>query len=107
MILSLSTVRQRLADIDRERDTFNSKQRSMDDCISSVTASVSKLAKDVLGARNATNALNDRLMAQIQQLMAMVQDLSKAPDLQHKLQHQPPRTSPLGLTLTAGRACND
>jgi hypothetical protein len=45
------------------------------------------------------NAVIDRLTAQIQQFMTMVQALGKQSYLPLKLQRQPPRTSPMGLTL--------
>jgi hypothetical protein len=70
----------------------------MDDSISSVTASISRLATYILGVQSDMNTLRNRLLAQIQQLMNMVQDLRK-PDLPRKQQRPPPRTSPTGLTL--------
>jgi hypothetical protein len=98
LISSMSMVKQRLAEIDLERENFSLKQIDMDDSISSVTQSVSRLATDVLGVRTDMNALSDRITAQAQQIMTMVQALSNQ-DLPHKQQRLPPRSSPKGLTL--------
>jgi hypothetical protein len=98
LISSLSTARQRLAETDLEREHFTSKQRSMGDSISSAIQSVSRLYTDVLGVRTDMNALSDRLTAQIQQLVTIVQAMSK-PDLPRKQQQPHPRASPTGLTL--------
>jgi hypothetical protein len=91
-------VKYRQAEIDLERETFNLKQRNMNDSICSVTQSVSRLATYVLGLRTDMNALNDRITAQIQQLVNMVKALSNQ-DLPRKQYRPPPRASPEGLTL--------
>jgi hypothetical protein len=98
LISSLSTVKQRLAKIDLERENFNSKQRNMDGSISYVTQSVSILATYMLEVRTDMNVLIDRITTQIQQLMPMVKALSNK-DLPRKQQRPPPRASPEGLTL--------
>jgi hypothetical protein len=98
LILSLSTVKQRMAKIDLEHKTFNLKQRNMDDSISSTIHSVSRLARDVLGVCTDMNALSDTIIAQIQQLVTMVKALSNQ-DLQRKQQCPPPQASPECLTL--------
>jgi hypothetical protein len=95
IISSLSTVRQRLDYMDQERDTFNSKQWTMDESSSSVAQSVSILAIHVLGVRTDMNAQSNKLIAQIQQLMTMFKSLSNQ-DLP-RTQQRPPlarRSSP-------------
>jgi hypothetical protein len=73
----------------------------MDVSISPITASVSILAPDVLGVRSDMNTISDRLMAQIQELMVMVQTLNKSTDSPPGKQQHPQfyRTPPTGLTL--------
>jgi hypothetical protein len=73
----------------------------MDNSISSITQSLSRLAIYVLWVRTDMNDTSDRITAQIQQiqqLTAMVKALSNQ-DLPRKQQHPPTYTSPAGLTL--------
>jgi hypothetical protein len=48
MITGLSLMKKRMEEIDNQREAFTTKQQRMDESISTVTSSVSKLSADIL-----------------------------------------------------------
>jgi hypothetical protein len=48
MITGLSIMKKRIEEIDNQREAFATKQQRMDESISTVTSSVSKLSADIL-----------------------------------------------------------
>jgi hypothetical protein len=73
MVTGLSIMKKRMEEIDKQRDDFNTKQQRMDDSISTVTSSVSKLTADILAVRIDMNKMSDKLEARFNQLIAILE----------------------------------
>jgi hypothetical protein len=61
MIMGLSLMRKRMEGIVNQREAFTTKQQKMDESISTVTSSVSKLTADILAVRIDMNIMSDEL----------------------------------------------
>jgi hypothetical protein len=60
MITGLSLMKKRMEEIDNQREAFTTKQQRMDESISTVTSSVSKLSADILAVRIDMNIMSDK-----------------------------------------------
>jgi hypothetical protein len=54
-------MKKRMEEIDNQRESFTTKQQRMDESISTVTCSVSKLLADILAVRIDMNIMSDKL----------------------------------------------
>jgi hypothetical protein len=61
MITGLSLMKKRMEEIDNQREAFTMKKQRMDESISTVTSSVSKLSADILAVRIDMNIMSDKL----------------------------------------------
>jgi hypothetical protein len=61
MITELSLMKKQMEEIDNQREAFTTKQHKMDENISTITSSVSKLSADILEVRIDMNIMSDKL----------------------------------------------
>jgi hypothetical protein len=72
MITGLSLMKKRMEEIDNQREAFTTKQQRMDESISTVTSSVSKLSADVLAVRIDMNIMSDKLEKKFNDIIALL-----------------------------------
>jgi hypothetical protein len=72
VVTGLSIMKKRMEEIDKQRDEFMTKQQIMDDSISSVTSSVSKLTADILAVIIDMNKMSDKLEQKSNQIIAIL-----------------------------------
>jgi hypothetical protein len=72
MITGLSLMKKRMEEIDNQRDAFTIEQQRMDESISTVTSSVSKLSSDILAVRIDMNIMSDRLEKKFNEIIALL-----------------------------------
>jgi hypothetical protein len=72
MITGLSLVKKRMEEIDNQREAFTTKQQRMDESISTVTSSVSKLPADILAVRIDMNIMSDKLEKKFNEIIALL-----------------------------------
>jgi hypothetical protein len=68
----LSITKKRMEEIDKQWDEFMTKQQGMDDSISSVTSSVSKLMADILPVRIDMKKISDKLGQKFNQTISII-----------------------------------
>jgi hypothetical protein len=73
MITGLSLMKKRMEEIDNQRDAFTTKQQRMDEGISTVTSSVSKLSADILAVRIDMNIMSDKLEKKLDEIIALLE----------------------------------
>jgi hypothetical protein len=61
MITGLSLMKKRIEEIDNQREAFTTKQQIMDESISTVNSSVSRLLADILAVRIDMNIMSEKL----------------------------------------------
>jgi hypothetical protein len=72
MITGLSLIRKRMEEIDNQREAFTTKQHQMEESISTVTSSVSKLLADILAVRIDMNIMSDKLEKKLNEIIALL-----------------------------------
>jgi hypothetical protein len=72
MITGLSLMKKRMEEIDNQREAFTTKQQRMDESISTVTSSVSKLSADILAVRIDMNIMSDKLEKKFNEIIAIL-----------------------------------
>jgi hypothetical protein len=72
MITGLSLMKKRMEEIDNQREAFTTKQQRMDESISTVTSSVSKLSADILAVRIDMNIMSDKLEKKFNEIIALL-----------------------------------
>jgi hypothetical protein len=60
-ITGLSLMKKWMEEIDNQREAFTKKQKIMDESISTITSSVSKLSEDILAVQIDMNIMSDKL----------------------------------------------
>jgi hypothetical protein len=70
MITGLSLTKKRMEKIDNQREAFTTKQQRMDESISTVTSSVSKLSADILAVRIDMNIMSYKLEKKFNEIIA-------------------------------------
>jgi hypothetical protein len=71
-ITGLSLMKKRMEEIDNQREAFTMKQQRMDERISTVTSSVSKLSADILAVRIDMNIRSDKLEKNFNEIIALL-----------------------------------
>jgi hypothetical protein len=72
MIMGLSLMKKRMEEIDNQREALTMKQQRMDESISTVTSSVSKLSAGILTVRIAMNIMSDKLEKKFNKIIALL-----------------------------------
>jgi hypothetical protein len=72
MITGLSLVKKQMEEIDNQREAFTTKQQQMDESISTVTSSVSKLLAHILAVRIDMNIMSDKLEKKFNEMIALL-----------------------------------
>jgi hypothetical protein len=72
MITGLSLMKKHMEEIDNQREAFTVKQQRMDESISTVTSSVSKLSADILAVRIDMNIMSDKLEKKFNEIIALL-----------------------------------
>jgi hypothetical protein len=72
MIKRLSLMKNRMEEIYNQREAFTTKQQRMDESISTVTSSVSKLSADILAVRIDMNIMSDKLEKKFNESIALL-----------------------------------
>jgi hypothetical protein len=72
MITGLSLMKKQTEEIDNQREAFTTKQQRMDESISTVTSSVSKLSADTLAVRIDMNIVSDKLEKKFNEIIALL-----------------------------------
>jgi hypothetical protein len=72
MITGLSIMKKRMEEIDNQREAFTTRQQRMDESISTVTSSVSKLFADILAVRIDMNIMSDKLEKKFNEIIALL-----------------------------------
>jgi hypothetical protein len=72
VITGLSLMKKRMEEIDNQREAFTMKQQRMDESISNVTSSVSKLSADILAVRIDMNIMSDKLEKKFNEIIALL-----------------------------------
>jgi hypothetical protein len=72
MITGLSLMKKRMEEIDNQRESFTTKQQQMDESISTVASSVSKLSADILAVRIDMNIISDKLEKKFNEIIALL-----------------------------------
>jgi hypothetical protein len=72
MITGLSLMKKRMEEIDNQREAFTMKQQRMDESISTVTSSVSKLSADILAVQIDMNIMSDKLEKKFNEIIALL-----------------------------------
>jgi hypothetical protein len=72
MITVLSLMKKRMEEIDNQREAFTTKQQRMDERISTVTISVSKLSANILAVRIDMNIMSDNLEKKFNEIIALL-----------------------------------
>jgi hypothetical protein len=71
MITGLSIMKKRMEEIDNQREAFTTKQQRMDESISTVTSSVSKLSAYILAVRIDMNIMSDKLEKNFNEIIVL------------------------------------
>jgi hypothetical protein len=72
MITGLSLMKKQMEGIDNQIESFMTKQQRMDESISTVTSSVSKLSADILAVRIDMNIMSDILEKKFKEIIALL-----------------------------------
>jgi hypothetical protein len=72
MITGISLMKKGMEEIDNQREAFTTKQQRMDESISTVTISVSKLSADILVVRIDMNIMSDKLEKKFNEIIALL-----------------------------------
>jgi hypothetical protein len=72
MITGLSLMKNRMEEIDNEREVFTTKQQRMDESISTVTSSVSKLSANILAVQIDMNIMSDKLEKKFNEIITLL-----------------------------------
>jgi hypothetical protein len=72
MITGLSLMKKRMEEIDNQIEAFTMKKQRMDESISTVTSSVSKLSADILALRIDMNIMRDKLEKKFNAIIALL-----------------------------------
>jgi hypothetical protein len=72
MITGLSLMKKRMEEIDNQREAFTTNQQRMDESISTVTSSVSKLPADILAVRIDMNITSDKLEKKVNEIIVLL-----------------------------------
>jgi hypothetical protein len=72
MIMGISLVKKRMEEIDNQREAFTTKQQRIDESISTVTSSVSKLSADILAVRIDMNIMSDKLKKKFNEIIDLL-----------------------------------
>jgi hypothetical protein len=72
MITGISLMKKRMEEIDNKRKAFTTKQRGMEESISTVNSSVSKLSADILAVRIDMNIISDKLEKNFNEIIALL-----------------------------------
>jgi hypothetical protein len=72
MIMGLSLMKKRMKEIDNETEAFTTKHQRMDERISTVTSSVSKLSADILAVWTDMNIMSDKLEKKFNEIIALL-----------------------------------
>jgi hypothetical protein len=72
IIMGISLMKKRMEEIDNQRVAFTTKQQIMDESISTVTSSVSKLSADILAVRIDMNIMSDKLEKKFNKIIALL-----------------------------------
>jgi hypothetical protein len=72
MITGLSLMNKRMEEIDNHREALTTKQQRMDESISTVTSSVSKLSADILAVRIDMNKMSDKLEKKFNDIISLL-----------------------------------
>jgi hypothetical protein len=65
-------MKKRMEEIDNQREAFTTNQQRMDESISTVTSSVSKLSADILAVRIDMNIMSDKLEKKFSNIIALL-----------------------------------
>jgi hypothetical protein len=65
-------MKKQMEEIDNQREAFTMKQQRMDEGISTVTSSVSKLSADILAVRIDMNIMSDKLEKKFNEIIALL-----------------------------------
>jgi hypothetical protein len=65
-------MKKRMEEIDNQREAFTTKQKRMDESISTVASSVSKLSADILAVRIDMNIMSDKLEKKFSEIIALL-----------------------------------
>jgi hypothetical protein len=77
MITVISLMKKRMEEIDNQREAFTTKQQRMDESISTVTSSVSKLSADILAVQIDMNIMSDKLEKKFNAIIALLATTQK------------------------------
>jgi hypothetical protein len=72
MITGLSLMKKQMEEIDNHREAFKTMQQIMDENISTVTSSVSKLSVDILAIQIDMNIMSDKLEKKFNEIIALL-----------------------------------
>jgi hypothetical protein len=72
MITGLSLMKKQVEEIDNQREAFTMKQQRMDESISTITSSVSKLSADIFSVRIDMNIMSDKLDKKFNEIIALL-----------------------------------
>jgi hypothetical protein len=72
MITGLSLMKKRIEEIDNQREAFTTKQQIMDESISTVTSSISKLSANMLAVGIDMNIMSDKLEKKFNEIIALL-----------------------------------
>jgi hypothetical protein len=72
MITGLSLMKKRMEAIDNQREAFTTKQQRMEEIISTVTSSVSKLSAYIFAVRLDMNMMSDKLEKKFNEIIALL-----------------------------------
>jgi hypothetical protein len=72
MIMGLSLIKNRMEEIDNERELFKTKKQRIDKSISTVTSSVSKLLANILAVRIDMNIMSNKLEKKFNDIIAIL-----------------------------------
>jgi hypothetical protein len=72
MITGLSLMKKWMEEIDNQREALKTKQQRMDESISTVTSSISKLSADILAVRIDMNIMSDKLEKKFNEIIALL-----------------------------------
>jgi pimeloyl-CoA synthetase len=72
MVPIFSIVKKCMEEIDKQRDEFTTKQQIMDDSISSVTTSVSKLTENIVAVRIDMKEVGEKIEQKLNQIISIL-----------------------------------
>jgi hypothetical protein len=72
MITGISLMKKQMEEIDNQREVFTTQQQRMDESISTITSSVSKLSADILAVRIDMNIMSDKLEKKFNEIIALL-----------------------------------